>query len=94
MSGRHDPVGENGATPDLHQSVDDAHDRFVLEGRDPGAGARTIIGWAQTQRWSDRAASRRLVTLTLDATPRTAVVLTDDQAIVLSDHLRRAAGYQ
>lgn len=64
--------------------------RYVLTGRDFDSRNRTVILWREADLVSGEA-ERRIV-ITLDATRRTAVILTLQQAIELADALRAAAG--
>ena len=63
--------------------------RFTLAGQDPQGHSRTIIGWREVDLVEGRI-QRRMV-LTLDATMRTAVILSCPQAVELAQAILAAA---
>jgi hypothetical protein len=67
----------------------DQDHRHAITGRDPDSCNRTVILWRETDLVHGRV--ERHVVITLDATPRTAVILTLPQAVELADALRAAA---
>lgn len=64
--------------------------RHVLAGRDFDSHNRTVILWWEADLVYGQV--ERHIVITLDATLRTAVILTLQQAIELADALRAAAG--
>ena len=67
---------------------DQSH-RHAITGRDSDSRNRTVILWRETDLIDGRV--ERHIVITLDATLRTAVILTLTQAIELADALRVAA---
>jgi hypothetical protein len=67
----------------------DQDHRHAVTGRDGDSRNRTVILWRETDLVHGRV--ERHVVITLDATPRTAVILTLSQAAELADALRAAA---
>lgn len=63
--------------------------RFTLTGQDPQGHSRTIILWRDVDLVEDRI--QRRVVVTLDATMRTAVMLSCPQAIELAEAILAAA---
>jgi hypothetical protein len=72
----------------LVTTADQSH-RQAITGRDCGNGNRTVILWRETDLVNGRV--ERQVVITLDATLRTAVILTLPQAAELADALSAAA---
>lgn len=68
----------------------DRSHRHALTGRDSDDLNRTIILWRETVLVHGGVV--RKVVITLDATMRTAVILTSPQAVELADAVRAAAG--
>jgi hypothetical protein len=63
--------------------------RFVITGQDPEGRNRTIIGWREAEYVEGRVVKR--VVLTLDATMKTATVLTTAEALELGQKILTAA---
>jgi hypothetical protein len=63
--------------------------RHAITGRDLDSRNRTVILWRETD--LVQGSVERHVVVTLDATSRTAVILTLPQAVELADALRAAA---
>lgn len=70
-------------------AVSEQSRRFTVAGQDIEGRPRTLIGWREVDLING--AVQRRVVLTLDATMKTAVVLTPAQAIQLAELLLEAA---
>ena len=71
-------------------SYEDQSHRFVITGEDPEGHSRTVILWRDTD-LVDGKVMRRVV-ITVDATMRTATILTQGEAVAVAEAMTRAAG--
>ena len=84
MNRRSDRVGGTPMNPE-----DQSH-RFVITGQDPEGRSRTIILWRDTD-LVDGKVIRRVV-ITVDATLKTATILTQGEAVAVAEAMTLAAG--
>ena len=68
---------------------DDQSHRFVITGRDPEGHSRTIILWRDTDLIDGKVVRR--VVITVDATMRTATILTQGEAVKVAEAILAAA---
>ena len=68
---------------------EDQSHRFVLTGEDPDGHSRTIL-WRDTDLVDSKVVRR--VVITVDATLRTATILTQGEAVEVAEAMTRAAG--
>ena len=68
---------------------EDQSHRFVITGEDPDGHPRTIILWRQTDLVDSRVVRR--VVITVDATMRTATILTQGEAVKVGEAILAAA---
>jgi hypothetical protein len=68
---------------------EDQSHRFVLTGQDPEGRSRTIL-WRDTDLVDGKVVRR--VVITVDATMRTATILTQRDAVAVAEAMTRAAG--
>jgi hypothetical protein len=69
---------------------EDQSHRFVLIGQDPEGRSRTIILWRDTDLIDGKVVRR--VVITVDATIKTATILTQGEAVAVTEAMTRAAG--
>ena len=69
---------------------EDQSHRFVITGEDPDGHPRTIILWRDTDLVDGKVVRR--VVITVDATLRTATILTQRDAVAVAEAMTRAAG--
>jgi hypothetical protein len=70
-------------------SYEDQSHRFVITGEDPEGRPRTIILWRETDLVNGKVVRR--VHITLDATIRTATILSPDEAVEVAEAILTAA---
>jgi hypothetical protein len=68
---------------------EDQSHRFVLTGQDPEGHSRTIILWRDTDLVDGKVVRR--VVITVDATMRTATILTQEEAVKVGEAILAAA---
>ena len=68
---------------------EDQSHRFVLTGQDPEGHSRTIILWRDTDLIDGKVVRR--VVITVDATMRTATILTQEEAVAVAQAILAAA---
>jgi hypothetical protein len=68
---------------------EDQSHRFVLIGQDPEGRSRTIL-WRDTDLIDGKVVRR--VVITMDATLKTATILTQGEAVAVTEAMTRAAG--
>jgi hypothetical protein len=71
-------------------SYEDQSHRFVITGEDPEGRSRTIILWRETDLVDGKVVRR--VVITVDATLRTATILTQGEAVAVAEAMTLAAG--
>ena len=69
---------------------EDQSHRFVITGQDPEGRSRTIILWRDTDLLDGKIVRR--VVITVDATIKTATILTQGEAVAVAEAMTRAAG--
>jgi hypothetical protein len=69
---------------------EDQSHRFVIIGQDPEGRSRTIILWRDTDLVDGKVVRR--VVITVDATLKTATILTQGEAVAVAEAMTRAAG--
>ena len=69
---------------------EDQSHRFVITGQDPEGRSRTIILWRDTDLIDGKVVRR--VVITVDATLKTATILTQGEAVAVAEAMTRAAG--
>jgi hypothetical protein len=69
---------------------EDQSHRFVITGEDPDGHPRTIILWRDTDLIDGKVVRR--VVITVDATLKTATILTQEEAVAVAEAMTRAAG--
>ena len=69
---------------------EDQSHRFVITGEDPEGRPRTIILWRETDLVDGKVVRR--VVITVDATLKTATILTQGEAVAVAEAMTRATG--